>query len=140
MSKKNDLDAFLEEEGNAIEAGADAPITDATKVTRGHPKTRTLQVRLSPEEYEGLEKIADERGLPVSTVARENLQKLLASTSSSAAERVIAEFSRYVHSLDESQRLSADIVWAAGRPHPVADMPKSVPPPERDCGGHQTIE
>lgn len=96
-------------------------------------------MRLSPEEYEGLEKIADERGLPVSTVARENLQKLLASTSSSAAERVIAEFSRYVHSLDESQRLSADIVWAAGRPHPVADMPKSVPP-ERDCGGHQTIE
>lgn len=99
MSKKKDLDAFLEEEGNAIEADVDAPITDATKVTRGHPKTRTLQVRLSPEEYEGLEKIADERGLPVSTVAREQLQNLLRATQRSpevsevmsALEKLIAK-------------------------------------------------
>ncbi|MBF9521956.1 hypothetical protein BKG83_20885 [Mycobacteroides chelonae] len=125
MSKKKDLDAFLEEEGNAIEADADAPITDATKVTRGHPKTRTLQVRLSPEEYEGLEKIADERGLSVSTVAREHLQKLLlASTSSPAAERLIAEFGHYVHGLDKGRRLKADVVFTAG---PRVSVPSEAP-------------
>lgn len=109
MSKKKDLDAFLEEEGNAIEADADAPITDATKVTRGHPKTRTLQVRLSPEEYEGLEKIADERGLPVSTVAREQLQKLLRATQRSPeASEVVSALEKFITNVD--QRVGVD--WA----------------------------
>ncbi|AWG55564.1 hypothetical protein [Mycobacteroides abscessus] len=100
MTEK-DLAALIEAEGEAIEANPDAPITDETKVTRGHPKTRTLQVRLSPEEYEGLEKIADERGLPVSTVAREQLQHLLrASQRSESASRVVSAFEDFMSDIE----------------------------------------
>jgi hypothetical protein len=41
-----------------------------TKVTRGHNRSRTLQIRLNGDEYEELERLAKERELPVSTVAR----------------------------------------------------------------------
>lgn len=43
------------------------------KTTRGHGRAKVLQIRLNPDELERLERAADERGLPVSTLARDYL-------------------------------------------------------------------
>jgi hypothetical protein len=61
----------LAEEAETVEANPEAPMTDVTTVTRGHGRSRTLQIRLNPEELEELERVAASRGLPTSTVARE---------------------------------------------------------------------
>lgn len=60
-------------------AGPDAPIPAHVKVSRpGRARSRVLQVRLNPDEYEALEAMAERRGLPVSTVARDHLLRLIA--------------------------------------------------------------
>ncbi|WP_264016045.1 hypothetical protein [[Mycobacterium] manitobense] len=48
--------------------------------------SRVLQVRLSPEEMEALERIAKRRKVPVSTVAREQLLGLIAEEAASASD------------------------------------------------------
>jgi hypothetical protein len=53
------------------------PISKHVKVTRGHPRSRVLQVRLNPDEYAAIERITERRRLPASTVAREELLRLL---------------------------------------------------------------
>ena len=100
---KKDLAALLEEEGAAIEANPDAPITSATTVTRGHGRSKTLQVRLNPEELEELERIAASRGLPTSTVAREAILRLIspAQARSADARRLVDSFARYLDSLSD---------------------------------------
>lgn len=52
-------------------------IPDNVKVTRGNPRSKVLQVRLTAEEYEAIERIAARRDLPVSTIAREQLLKIV---------------------------------------------------------------
>ena len=47
-----------------------APVPAHTKVTRGHSRTRTLQIRLNGDEYDELQRLAKARDLPISTVAR----------------------------------------------------------------------
>lgn len=47
-----------------------APLPAYVRVTRGHPRTRNLQVRFREDEFEGLTAYALARGLPVSTVVR----------------------------------------------------------------------
>lgn len=98
---KEDVAALLEEEAAAIDADRDAPITDATTVTRGHGRSKTLQIRLNPEELEELERIAASRGLPTSTVAREAILRLIrpVEARAAAASRLVDEFARYVDSL-----------------------------------------
>jgi len=53
------------------------------RVTRGHSRSRVLQIRLNSDELERLEILAEERGLPTSTVAR---ALLLQSLDSGSAE------------------------------------------------------
>jgi hypothetical protein len=48
------------------------------KVTRGHFRAKTLQIRLSEDELAKLSALAQSRGLPVSTVARQLLLQTLA--------------------------------------------------------------
>ncbi len=48
----------------------DAPIPPGTKVTRGHPRTKNLQVRFADSEFDLLTEYAYRQGLPVSTVVR----------------------------------------------------------------------
>ena len=56
----------------AEEAEADQNGTMRTdvRITRGHSRSRTLQVRLNAGELDELAVLADQRGLPVSTFAR----------------------------------------------------------------------
>lgn len=99
---KKDLTALLAEEADAIDANRDAAITEAATVSRGHGRSKTLQVRLNPEELEELERVAASRGLPTSTVAREAILRLIrpAATRSAAARRLIEDFARYLDSFE----------------------------------------
>src|SRR5436190_20235093 len=75
------LDELLESEGAATEAAeADQESMRRTdvKVTRGHSRAKTLQIRLNEDELAQLTALAEERGLPVSTIARQLLLHSLA--------------------------------------------------------------
>jgi hypothetical protein len=74
------LEELLDSEGVAAEAGeADqrSPLPESVKVTRGHGRAKTLQVRLNEDELAELAALAADRGLPVSTVARQLLLQVL---------------------------------------------------------------
>ena len=72
MSDIKDLIDQEAEAAEAAEATTDehAPLSKGTKVTRGHGRSRTLQIRLNETEYDELEQLAKARDLPTSTVAR----------------------------------------------------------------------
>jgi hypothetical protein len=99
---KKGLAKVLAEETEAIDANRDAPITDATTVTRGHGRSKTLQVRLNPDELDELERAAANRGLPTSTVAREAILHLIRphAARSNAARRLVDDFARYLDTLE----------------------------------------
>ncbi|MCW0191166.1 MULTISPECIES: plasmid mobilization protein [Rhodococcus erythropolis group] len=63
------LDAALAERVE-IESAPDAEARSDVRVTRGHGRTRVLQVRLNADELAEMQARADQQGLPVSTVAR----------------------------------------------------------------------
>ncbi|GAB88875.1 hypothetical protein [Gordonia rhizosphera] len=73
MSKRiEDLiaaEAMAAEEGEAA-SDLGAPLPSRVKVTRGHPRSRNLQVRFRDDEFDELTAYAEQRGLPVSTVVR----------------------------------------------------------------------
>ncbi len=79
---------LIEREAEASERNPDAPLKPGTRVTRGHGRTRTLQVRLTDAEYEELEREADAAGLPVSTLARQKLLDAGQSRSGPSAEEI----------------------------------------------------
>lgn len=72
--RKKSLEDRIAEIADEAEAGEEdqtiKPIPAHVKVSRGNPRSRVLQVRLNPDEYAAIERIAERRGLPASTVAR----------------------------------------------------------------------
>src|SRR6202020_2792127 len=91
---KDDVAAIIEDEVCAIEADRDAPIGDSARISRGNGRSKVLQVRLNPEELAELERVAAQRGLPTSTVAREAITRLIRPevARNAAANRLIADF------------------------------------------------
>lgn len=76
------LDDRLARIGAEAEAGevdqTVRPLPAHVKVSRpNRARSKVLQVRLNPDEMEALEAIAARRNLPVSTVAREQLLRLV---------------------------------------------------------------
>ena len=74
------LKKLIEAESKAAEDGEADQSTTAragVKVTRGHDRAKTLQIRLNHEEISELTALAQARGLPVSTVARQLLLQSL---------------------------------------------------------------
>lgn len=67
------IEDLITAEAEASERGKDAPIRPGTKLTRGHGRSRTLQVRLNAEELQELATLAQQRGIPASTLARDLL-------------------------------------------------------------------
>jgi len=68
---RHTLDSIAEEAENAPEEDDGLPLPEHVTVSRpGHARSKVLQVRLNPDEYEAVERIARRRGLPASTVAR----------------------------------------------------------------------
>ena len=60
----------------AIAADAEAAETDQND-RPNRARSKVLQVRLNPDEFEAIERIAADRGLPPSTVARERLLAMI---------------------------------------------------------------
>lgn len=78
MAKLKDL---LDAEGAAVEAAEadqESTLRADVKVARGHDRAKTLQIRLNENELRELVALAADRGLPVSTVARQLLLQSLA--------------------------------------------------------------
>lgn len=78
MNEPKDL---LDTEGAAAEAAEDdqkSSVRTDVKVTRGHDRAKTLQIRLNEDELREIAALAADRGLPVSTVARQLLLQSLA--------------------------------------------------------------
>lgn len=109
---KKEIAALLEEEAEAIDADRDAPITDAATVTRGHGRSKTLQIRLNPEELEELERVAASRGLPTSTVAREAVLRLVRPAEARSADRrrIADQLVRYLDSFTNADTTVAPLV------------------------------
>lgn len=78
---------LIAREAAAAERYRDAPDQPGTRVSRGIPRGRTLQVRLSAEEFAAIDRAARDAGLPPSTYAR---QILLAAQSTTSNAEVIA--------------------------------------------------
>jgi hypothetical protein len=98
---KDDVAALIADEVTAIEAGHDTPIPDSAKISRGNGRSRVLQIRLNPGELAALERVADERGLPTSTVAREAIIRLIRPevARTESEKRLIDAFAQYVTTL-----------------------------------------
>ncbi len=79
MSRISDLVNAAVADAEADTTSADAPLPKSVKVTRGHDRSKTLQVRLNEDEYRLMEKLAQEAMLPVSTFARVILLKTTGS-------------------------------------------------------------
>lgn len=82
MAIRKELRDLINEEAEAAEEAeadqTDRPLPPHVKVSQpGRARSRVLQVRLNPDEYEAIERIAEDRGLPVSTIARAQLLGLL---------------------------------------------------------------
>ncbi len=73
------IEELIKAEAEAAEQNMDAPLKVGSRVTRGHRRSRTLQVRLNDEELAALVHVAEARGIPVSTLARDVLLTQLAS-------------------------------------------------------------
>lgn len=78
-SKIGDLIAAEVKAAEEASAGTSTPLPSHVRVTRGHDRTRVLQVRLSEEEHRALTQRADAHHVPASTLAREVLLQSLAT-------------------------------------------------------------
>jgi hypothetical protein len=109
MSKS--LEDRLAAVGEEAEAGEEdqtvKPIPAHVKVTRGNPRSKVLQVRLNPDEHAAIERIAERRGLPASTIAREELLKLIADED--APHRPLEAL---VAAADRVKALAVDVAYA----------------------------
>lgn len=75
-------------EASASEGDPDAPIRPGTSITRGHQRTRVLQVRLNPEELDALTQAAARVGLPLSTLARDLITSGLANSPTATRDLI----------------------------------------------------
>lgn len=81
----NDL---LTSEAAASERNPDAPIKPGSRVTRGHSRANTLQVRLNDDELAALNSLAETRGIPISTLARHLLMGQVSAGETSARAHI----------------------------------------------------
>lgn len=76
------IDDLIAAEAAASEADKDAELKPGSTLTRGHGRSKTLQVRLNEDEMQALAQLADRRGVPASTLARELLMTQIAARES----------------------------------------------------------
>lgn len=102
-------------EADDIEAAeadqAGRPIPPHVKVSRpNRARSKVLQVRLNPEEFAAVERLAAARGLPPSTVAREKLLELVAADAGSDQEDVAAQLLAAAAAMSElAQRVARQL-------------------------------
>src|SRR5659263_193151 len=79
--KQMSISDLIATEADAVERNPDAPIKRGSRVTRGHNRAKTLQVRLNADELDALVALAEQRGIPASTLARDLLLSQLAAST-----------------------------------------------------------
>ena len=99
MARIDELLAAEAVTAEEAEADQDSAVFADVRITRGHSRSRTLQVRLNEHELDELAALADQRGLPVSTVARILLLQAL-----SPADDLKATFDRVERDLSAIRR------------------------------------
>lgn len=82
LAEADEIEALINQAATEAEAtrgqDQDAPLPPHVKVSRpNRARSRVLEVRLNPDEYEALELLAKGRGLPMSTIARALLLRSL---------------------------------------------------------------
>lgn len=78
MGKLDELLAAEAAAAEAFEEDQSTPYPDHVTISRPNlARSKVLQVRLNPDEFEAIERIAADRGLPPSTVARERLLAMI---------------------------------------------------------------
>lgn len=77
MSKLSDLIQSEVAAAEAAEADTDANVPSSVRATRGHGRSKVLQVRLNEDELRLIEKLAEEQRIPASTFARAVLLKTI---------------------------------------------------------------
>lgn len=82
------IEDLVAAEAEASDRDRDAPLKPGTVVSRGHSRSRTLQVRLNEREFDTLSALAEKRGLPISTVARDLLLGQLSAEGESPAAMI----------------------------------------------------
>lgn len=82
------IEEVIATEAQASENDRDAPIRPGTRITRGHSRTQTLQVRLNDDEVAALADAARASGVPTSTLARDLIKAGLAGRSRSNRELI----------------------------------------------------
>ena len=95
------IEELIAAEAAATELNQDAAIRPGSKVTRGHNRVKTLQVRLNDNEFATLTAVAERLGVPTSTLARDLLLRELASPSESP-QAVIARMRADLEALASS--------------------------------------
>lgn len=114
------LDAALAERVD-IETDPDTEVRSDVRVTRGHGRTRVLQVRLNADELAEMQARADQQGLPVSTVARTMLlDQLRADTD---PHRLARDLHRLADMID---RQSFPVMATAGPEQTVRNPTESA--------------
>lgn len=100
--KKKELKDLIERETKASEAARDAPIPDHA-VRKGSTRSVVYSVRLTPEQTEEIQRIADEAGIPASGLVRGwVLQGLAAEREAANPESLVEALSRDVDRLRRS--------------------------------------
>ena len=129
----DELRKLIDQETEAAEAARgqefDGPLPDHVKVSRpGRARSKVLQVRLNPEELDALEAIAARRDLPVSTIAREQILKLLAQDEAVAVpgtmQAAVGQLVTLAKSIQESL---ADPAGALTLAHPIDGSQENYP-------------
>jgi hypothetical protein len=100
--KKRDLERLIEEETEASEATRDDPLSDRA-VRKGNTRSVVYSVRLTPDQTDEIQRMADEAGIPASGLVREwVLQGLAAERDVASPESLVDALARDVDRLRRS--------------------------------------
>lgn len=100
--KKKELQELLAEETAASEASRDAALSDRV-IRKGNTRSVVYSLRLTPEQTEEIQRIADEAGVPASGLVRDwVLEGLAAERGSVTLDSLVDRLSRDVDKLRRS--------------------------------------
>lgn len=96
---KREIEALVDEEAEVPEATRGEPISDRA-VRKGNTRSVVYSVRLTPEQTEMIQRIADEAGIPASGLVREwVLRGLAAERDAASPESLVEALARDVNRL-----------------------------------------
>ncbi len=97
--KKNDVQQLLAEETAASEASRDQPLSGRA-VRKGQSRSVVYSVRLTPEQTEAIQRIAEEAGIPASALVRDwVVEGLAAERATATLDSLVDTLSRDVDKL-----------------------------------------